>query len=136
MPYSPLGRGLLTAALDRAEIDASDFRRSDPRFHGAELDRNLAHIDTLRTIAAEHGISAGQLALAWLLARGPDVVPLPGSRRADRIAQNAAAAEVKLSEEDLRRLDEAIPRSAWAGSRTSFAVPVTTRGGHRPAAAD
>jgi aryl-alcohol dehydrogenase-like predicted oxidoreductase len=127
VPYSPLGRGLLTAALARTDIDSSDLRRSDPRFHGAELDRNLTHVDTLREIAAEHGATAGQLALAWLLAQGPDVVPLPGSRRPERIRENAAAADLALTEADLRRLDEAIPRAAWAGARTSYAVPQSAR---------
>lgn len=134
VPYSPLGRGLLTATLGRADIDSSDFRRSDPRFHGTDLDRNLTHIATLRTIAAELGVTAGQLALAWLLAQGSDVVPLPGSRRAERIRENAAAAGLELGEADLRRLDEAIPRSAWTGSRTSFAVPQSFRANHRAAA--
>lgn len=127
VPYSPLGRGILTATLARDEIDASDFRRSDPRFHGAALENNLTHIGRLRAIAAELGVSAGQLALAWLLAQGPDVVPLPGSRRQDRVVHNAAAADLVLSGADLRRLDDAVPRSAWAGDRTSFAVPVTAR---------
>ena len=79
--YSPLGRGLLTSTLTRAAIDDSDFRRDDPRFHGADLDRNLRQIGALREIAAGLGITPGQLALAWLLAQGPDVVPIPGSRQ-------------------------------------------------------
>jgi aryl-alcohol dehydrogenase-like predicted oxidoreductase len=127
VPYSPLGRGLLTASLAREEIDGSDFRRSDPRFHGEELERNLEQIATLRAIAADLGASAGQLALAWLLAQGPDVVPLPGSRRPERIAQNAAAAAIRLSEADLDRIEQTVPRAGWAGDRTSFAVPVTAR---------
>ncbi|SRR6266568_2284872 len=127
VPYSPLGRGLLTATLARDEIDASDFRRSDPRFHGPELDRNLAQIDTLRGIGDVLGVTVGQLALAWLLAQGPDVVPLPGSRRADRVRQNAAAANLRLTTTDLERLERTVPRAGWAGNRTSFAVPVTTR---------
>jgi aryl-alcohol dehydrogenase-like predicted oxidoreductase len=127
VPYSPLGRGLLTATLARDEIDASDFRRSDPRFHGPDLDRNLAQIDTLRGIGDVLGVTVGQLALAWLLAQGPDVVPLPGSRRADRVRQNAAAANIRLTAVDLERLERTVPRTAWAGDRTSFAVPVTAR---------
>jgi aryl-alcohol dehydrogenase-like predicted oxidoreductase len=129
VPYSPLGRGLLTAALDRAEIDSSEFRRGDPRFHGTELDRNLAQIGALRAIAGQLGTTPGQLALAWLLAQGPEVVPLPGSRNPERVAQNAAAADVRLSDADLLRIEEAVPRAGWAGDRASFAVPVTTRGG-------
>ncbi len=125
--YSPLGRGLLTSTLTGADIDASDFRRNDPRFHGTDLDRNLHQVGALQEIAARLGTTPGQLALAWLLAQGDDVVPIPGTRRADRIAENVAAAQVQLSPDDLRRLEDAVPRSAWSGDRRSFAVPVTTR---------
>jgi aryl-alcohol dehydrogenase-like predicted oxidoreductase len=87
--------------------------------------------DSVRAIhqALETGITMldTQLALAWLLAQGPDVAAIPGSRRPDRIAENAGAADVRLSEADLRRLEESVPRSAWAGDRTSFAEAVTTR---------
>ena len=125
--YSPLGRGLLTSTLTGPDIDGSDFRRGDPRFHGADLDRNLRQVRALRDIATGLGITPGQLALAWLLAQGPDVVPIPGTRRLDRLAENVAAAQVRLGADDLRRLEEAVPRSAWSGDRRSFAVPVTTR---------
>jgi len=125
--YSPLGRGLLTSTLTAATIDGSDFRRGDPRFHGADLDRNLRQVEALRGLAAGLGITPGQLALAWLLAQGPDVVPIPGSRRAHRIAENAAAAAVRLGPAELRRLEEAVPRAAWSGDRTSFAAAVTAR---------
>jgi len=125
--YSPLGRGLLTSTLTGADIDASEFRRNDPRFHGTDLDRNLHQVGALQEIAARLGTTPGQLALAWLLAQGDDVVPIPGTRRADRIAENVAAAQVQLSPDDLRRLEDAVPRSAWSGDRRSFAVPVTTR---------
>jgi len=125
--YSPLGRGLLTSTLTQATIAGSDFRRGDPRFNGADLDRNLGQVEVLRGIAAELEITPGQLALAWLLAQGPDVVPIPGSRHAERIAENASAAAVRLSPADLRRLEEAVPRGAWSGDRTSFAAAVTAR---------
>jgi aryl-alcohol dehydrogenase-like predicted oxidoreductase len=125
--YSPLGRGLLTSTLTRATIDDSAFRRDDPRFHGADLDRNLRQTGTLREIAAGLGITPGQLALAWLLAQGPDVVPIPGSRSPGRIAENAAAADVRLGPDDLRRIEDLVPRSAWSGDRSSFAAPVTVR---------
>ncbi len=82
----------------------------------------------LRDLADGLGLTPGQLALAWLLAQGPDVVPIPGSRRPDRIAENAAAAGARLSPDDVERLGLALPRSAWAGDRHSFAVPVTARG--------
>ncbi|WP_433560787.1 aldo/keto reductase [Nocardia sp. CA-151230] len=127
VPYSPLGRGLLTATLDSATVADSDFRRNDPRFQGEHLDENLAQVAALRDLAARLGISAGQLALAWLLAQGPDIMPIPGSRRAARILENAAAAAVELSAEDLAELDELVPPEAWSGDRTSFAVPSTTR---------
>jgi aryl-alcohol dehydrogenase-like predicted oxidoreductase len=127
VPYSPLGRGLLTATLTRADVDASDFRRGDPRFIGAELDHNLARAAELRRVADGLGLTPGQLALAWLLAQGPDVVPIPGSRHLDRIEQNAGAASVRLSELDLHGIEAAVPRAAWAGDRRSFAVPFTTR---------
>jgi aryl-alcohol dehydrogenase-like predicted oxidoreductase len=125
--YSPLGRGLLTSTLTGADIDGSDFRRGDPRFHGTDLDRNLRQVRALRDIATGLGITPGQLALAWLLAQGHDVVPIPGTRRLDRLAENVAAAQVRLGADDLRRLEEAVPRSAWSGDRRSFAVPVTAR---------
>lgn len=125
--YSPLGRGLLTAALAPDAIDTSHFRRSDPRFHGGDLDRNLAQVDTLADIAADLDVTAGQLALTWLLAQGLDVVAIPGTRRPDRVKENVAAAGIGLSDLDLRRLDDALSGSGWAGDRHSFAVPATRR---------
>ena len=81
----------------------------------------------LRRIADGLGLTPAQLALAWLLAQGPDVVPIPGTRRLDRIEQNAAAADVELTEDDLRSLNQAVPRAGWAGDRTSFAAVGTSR---------
>lgn len=127
VPYSPLGRGLLTSTLTTADIASSDFRRDDPRFQGADLDRNLSHVAALHHIADDLGMTPGQLALSWLLAQGPDIVPIPGTRRPERIAENVAAADAGLSPDELRRLEDAVPRSAWAGDRRSFAVPVTAR---------
>jgi aryl-alcohol dehydrogenase-like predicted oxidoreductase len=127
VPYSPLGRGLLSASLAVEEIDASDFRRTDPRFHGPDLEHNLKQIAALRGIADGLGLTTGQLALAWLLAQGPDVVPVPGTRRPERVDENVAAAAVRLSDADLRRIDELVPHAGWSGDRRSFAVPVTTR---------
>ncbi|MFD7844439.1 aldo/keto reductase [Nocardia sp. NPDC059764] len=128
VPYSPLGRGLLTATLDAGTAADADFRRHDPRFQGEHLDENLAQVAALREMAARLGISAGQLALAWLLAQGPDVMPIPGSRRAARILENAAAAAVELGAEELAMLEKLVPADGWSGDRTSFAVPSTTRG--------
>lgn len=124
--YSPLGRGLLTATLDGGGADA-DFRRSDPRFGGPALERNLAQVAALRGIAARLGLTPGQLALAWLLAQGPDVVPIPGTRRAARIRENIAAAEAGLGAEALAELAAVVPADGWAGDRQSFAVPVSSR---------
>jgi aryl-alcohol dehydrogenase-like predicted oxidoreductase len=126
VPYSPLGRGMLTAALSPVS-GPGDFRAGDPRFHGEELARNLALVGAIADVAAGLGLTAGQLALAWLLARGPDVVPIPGTRRASRLAENAAAAGVRLTAADLGRLEAAAPRAAWAGDRASFAAPATSR---------
>jgi aryl-alcohol dehydrogenase-like predicted oxidoreductase len=127
VPYSPLGRGLLTATLDRDTIGTSDFRRTDPRFLDDNLDRNLRQIEALRKVADDLSMTPGQLALAWLLAQGDDVVPIPGTRRLDRITENAAAAEIELSPADLASIDLAVPPAGWAGDRKSFAVPATTR---------
>ncbi len=127
VPYSPLGRGMLTGALPAGGFGAGDFRANDPRFAGAALTRNLALVDALAALAEGRGATPGQLSLAWLLAQGPDVVPIPGTRSADRVAQNAAAAELELSPADLTGLDQAVPRSAWAGDRFSFAAHHTTR---------
>lgn len=127
VPYSPLGRGLLTGALPTGGFGGGDFRANDPRFAGANLTRNLALVDALRAVAVERGATPGQLALAWLLAQGPDVVPIPGTRSADRVVENAAAAALELSPADLARLEQIAPRSAWAGDRFSFAAHRTTR---------
>jgi aryl-alcohol dehydrogenase-like predicted oxidoreductase len=127
VPYSPLGRGLLTATLDRTAVATTDYRGGDPRFQGETLDRNLRQVNVLRTAAADLGLTPAQLALAWLLAQGTDVVPIPGSRRPARIAENAQAAEVHLGQADLARLDALLPATAWAGDRRSFAARATTR---------
>jgi aryl-alcohol dehydrogenase-like predicted oxidoreductase len=125
VPYSPLGRGLLTGALPPLATD--DFRSGDPRFADASLSANLALVQQLSRVAAAHGVTTGQLALAWLLAQGPDVVPIPGSRRPSRIASNAAAASISLTTDDLATLEAAAPRGAWQGDRRSFAAYGTVR---------
>jgi aryl-alcohol dehydrogenase-like predicted oxidoreductase len=122
VPYSPLGRGLLTGALPSSYGDG-DFRRGDPRFSGANLTANLALVRELAELAAAHRISVGQLALAWLLAQGPDVVPIPGTRNPARIAENAAAAQVRLTDADLAVLGA----QSWRGDRRSFAAHGTSR---------
>lgn len=127
VPYSPLGRGLLTGKLPTGPFEAGDFRASDPRFSGEALDRNLALVGEMNRIAARLGIGTGQLALAWLLAQGPDVVPIPGTRNRARVLENAAAAGVTLSADDLAALEKVAPRSAWQGDRRSFAAHGTSR---------
>jgi aryl-alcohol dehydrogenase-like predicted oxidoreductase len=123
VPYSPLGRGMLTGALPAAgTFAAGDFRQSDPRFAGQQLAANLTAVEALRDLGAQHGVTAGQLALAWLLAQDPHVVPIPGTRRAARLEENAAAAALALTDAQLRRLYEVAPRGAWAGDRQSFAA--------------
>jgi len=127
VPYSPLGRGLLTGKLPTGPFAAGDFRAADGRFAGDALDRNLGLVAELTRIAGKRGITTGQLALAWLLARGPDVVPIPGTRNPARVTENAAAAGLVLSADDLAALEAAAPRDAWTGDRRSFAAHGTTR---------
>jgi aryl-alcohol dehydrogenase-like predicted oxidoreductase len=105
VPYSPLGRGFLTGALDRANLAADDFRRYQPRLIGDNLDTNQRVVDAIAKVAARHGAQTGQIALAWVLARGDDVAPIPGTRRVRYLEQNAAAAAVTLTEADLSELD-------------------------------
>ncbi|MCU1645055.1 MAG: aldo/keto reductase [Nocardia sp.] len=127
VPYSPLGRGLLTATLDSTTVATSDFRRNDPRFQGDHLENNLSQVAALQDLATRLNITAGQLALAWLLAQGSDVVPIPGTRRSARILENAAAATVELTPATLEDLEKLVSPEAWTGDRQSFAAPSTTR---------
>ena len=119
-PYSPLGRGFLTGRF-RSEEDvraANDSRASRyPRFLGDNFRRNMAIVERLEAIAVEKGVTAGQLALAWVLHQGGDIVPIPGTKRVDYVEQNVAAATLRLSAEDLTRMDEAAPPGATAGDR-------------------
>ncbi len=104
VPYSPLGRGLLSARLTADDIDTSEFRRTDARFHGEHLTTNARQVDTLRELAGELGVTPAQLALAWLLGQGPDVVPIPGTRHVERLIENTAAVNVALDRTQLQRL--------------------------------
>ena len=116
--YSPLGRGFLTGRFTKPEdFDDDDFRRHHPRFQGENFQRNLDLVDRVREIAAEKGCSPGQLALAWVQARGDDIVPIPGTKRRSYLEENVRAVDVELTEDDLARLDEAFPRGATAGER-------------------
>jgi aryl-alcohol dehydrogenase-like predicted oxidoreductase len=127
VPYSPLGRGLLTAALPATTFSGNDFRAGDGRFDRAALAHNAELVERLQELARVRGITVGQLALAWLLARGPDVVPIPGSRRAARVVENLAAADVALTPQEVAAIDAVAPRAAWQGDRRSFAAHGTTR---------
>ncbi len=118
VPYSPLGRGFLTGRFrSPADIPEGDWRRNNPRFQGENFTRNLALVARVGEIARERGVTPAQLALAWVLARGEDLVPIPGTRRRPTLEENVAAAALRLTELDLRRLDEAAPPGAAAGTR-------------------
>jgi aryl-alcohol dehydrogenase-like predicted oxidoreductase len=111
--YSPLGRGFLSGRFSSAEeLDADDWRRTQPRFQGENAERNLALAGKVRELAAEKGIMPAQLALAWVLAQGDDIVPIPGTKRRTYLEQNAGALDVQLSREDLDRVSEAIGEPA------------------------
>src|SRR5829696_1824996 len=120
VPYSPLGRGFLTGRFQRPDDFAQDdFRRQHPRFQGENFDRNLELVERVRSIAAEKDVTPGQLALAWLLAQGEDVVPIPGTKRRPYLEENVAAVEIELSDDDLARLDAVAPHGSAAGARYS-----------------
>jgi aryl-alcohol dehydrogenase-like predicted oxidoreductase len=106
VPFSPLGRGFLTGAITSTDsLSEGDMRRGLPRFAADAFDTNLSSVAVVREVAAAHGVSAGQVALAWLLAKGPDVVPIPGTKRVAYLEQNVGAVAVTLSDDDLARLD-------------------------------
>jgi aryl-alcohol dehydrogenase-like predicted oxidoreductase len=116
--YSPLGRGFLTGAItDTGGLSDDDFRHHSPRFQGENLDRNLALVTAVRELAEAKRVTAGQLALAWVLAQGEDVVPIPGTKRRTYLEQNVAAAGVELTDDDLTAIEKAAPRAAVAGER-------------------
>jgi aryl-alcohol dehydrogenase-like predicted oxidoreductase len=124
--YSPLGRGFLTGQIRRFEdFAANDFRRNSPRFQGANFEKNLDLVRRVEEIAREKKCKSSQLALAWVMAQGEDIVPIPGTKRRKYLEENVAAADVKLSAEDLRRIDEAFPREAAAGARYPEALMKT-----------
>jgi aryl-alcohol dehydrogenase-like predicted oxidoreductase len=123
--YSPLGRGFLTGRFKNIDdLPEDDFRRVNPRFEGENFDRNLELVQRVEEIAAEKGVAAGQLALAWVLAQGRDVVPIPGTKHVEYLEQNIAAAEIELSDEDLRRIDEVAPAGVAAGDRYADMSPL------------
>jgi aryl-alcohol dehydrogenase-like predicted oxidoreductase len=118
VPYSPLGRGFLTGQIKSPDdFDDDDFRRHQPRFQGENFVKNLDLVEAVRAIADEKEITPGQLALAWVHAQGDDVVPIPGTKRRTYLEENAAAVDISLSDDDMRRLDEILPPGAASGDR-------------------
>ncbi|MCU1448749.1 MAG: Pyridoxine 4-dehydrogenase, partial [Acidimicrobiales bacterium] len=116
--YSPLGRGFLTGQIKSPDdFDDDDFRRHQPRFQGENFAKNLELVEAVRAIADEKEITPGQLALAWVHAQGDDVVPIPGTKRRSYLEENAAAVDISLSVDDMRRLDEILPPGAASGDR-------------------
>lgn len=118
VPYSPLGRGFLTGQIKSPEdFEEGDFRRNNPRFQGENFKKNLELVERVKDLADEKGCTTGQLALAWVLAQGDNIVPIPGTRHIEYLKENIGAVDVDLTEDDLRLLDEAAPKGAAAGDR-------------------
>jgi len=123
VPYSPLGRGFLTGAITKPEdFDADDYRRTSPRFQGENFTRNLALVAKVRHFATQLGCTPGQLALAWVLAQGEDIVPIPGTKRRRYLDENARALDVALTAEQIAALDAEFPLNAAAGERYPAAM--------------
>lgn len=121
--YSPLGRGFLTGVFEKPEDFApDDFRRHTPRFQGQNFERNLQLVKKIKEIATEKNCRPTQLALAWLLAQGEDIVPIPGTKRRERLEENFQAIEIELNDNDLRRIEEFAPIGATAGTRYPDAI--------------
>ncbi|MDT7725258.1 MAG: hypothetical protein QOI21_1834 [Actinomycetota bacterium] len=118
VPFSPLGRGFLTGNITSvADLPESDMRRGMPRFTDGNLERNLLIVDALRALADAKGVTAGQLALAWVQHHGDDVVPIPGTKRRKYLEENVASVDIELSEEDIKAIENAAPADAVAGER-------------------
>ena len=116
--YSPLGRGFLTGAIQSAEeLSASDFRRQNPRFQAGNIERNAKLVEAIKSIAEARGCTSAQLALAWLLDRAPDVVPIPGTRRIARLEENAAAATIQLHDEERSQIEAILQTQQVVGER-------------------
>jgi aryl-alcohol dehydrogenase-like predicted oxidoreductase len=122
VPYSPLGRGFLTGQIKSIDdLEQDDYRRTSPRFQGENFQKNLGLVREIEEIAREKGCTPAQLALAWVLAQGEDIVPIPGTKRRKYLEENVAALDVRLTPEDLARIDRAVPPGVAAGMR--YAAP-------------
>ena len=120
VPFSPLGRGFLTGEVKRAEeYPEGDFRRGDPRYQGENFDANMRAAEKLREVARSLGVKPGQVAIAWLLHKGPDIVPIPGTKRVAYLEENIAAASITLSAEQVQVLEAALPPGSAVGPRYS-----------------
>jgi aryl-alcohol dehydrogenase-like predicted oxidoreductase len=120
VPFAPLGRGFLTGAVKRAEeYPEGDFRRGDPRYQGENFDANMRAASAVRDLAARKGVTPGQIALAWLLHKGDDIVPIPGTKRRSYLEENVAAADVRLTRDEMARLDAALAPEKVSGPRYS-----------------
>jgi aryl-alcohol dehydrogenase-like predicted oxidoreductase len=118
VPFSPLGRGFLTGAVKRAEeYPAGDFRRGDPRYQGENFDANMRAAEAVRELAQAIGVTPGQVAIAWLLHKGPDIVPIPGTKRVTYLEENVAAASVALDAAQMQALDAALAPENISGPR-------------------
>jgi len=125
VPYSPLGRGFLTGAFQKPEdLDEDDFRRHNPRFQGENFQKNLQLVEQVKAIALAKKVTPSQLALAWVLAQGDDVVPIPGTKQRRYLEENVGADDIRLTHEELRRIDEVFPVGAAAGDRYGDMTPV------------
>ena len=126
VPFSPLGRGFLTGTATRAEdLPSSDFRSGDPRFQGQNFDANMRAVSVVSDIAAANNATPAQIALAWLLHKGDDIVPIPGTKRRERLEENAGSVSVRLGSADMKRLDEALAPDKVAGPRYNAARMAT-----------
>jgi aryl-alcohol dehydrogenase-like predicted oxidoreductase len=122
VPYSPLGRGFLSGEIKSInDLEEGDFRRTNPRFMGENFQKNIDLVHAVTVIAADKGVTAAQLALAWVLARGDTLVPIPGTRRIRTLEENVAAADMVLTPEDLARIEAAFPKEAVVGDRYAAA---------------
>lgn len=129
VPFSPLGRGFLTGAIKSTDdFAADDYRRTNPRFQGENFTRNLALVEKVKELAADKGCSAAQLALAWVLAQGQHIVPIPGTRRLRNLDENLGALDVRLTDEELQEIDAVFPAGVSAGARYPEGMMQLVRG--------